>query len=582
MSDVKVNFKGDHSSVDNSVSKVKGGIAGISVAAKGLGTSLKAAFAPLILVGAALGGIAAITNGIKGVIDAGGDLDDLSAKTGEAAGELLVLQNAFELAGVSADSVSKAVIGLNNKLEAPTPKIISTLNDLGVSLDDLQNMSMAEKFDRISSAIGGIDDVNKRAAVSSTLFGRNLGQALLPLFVNKGAIAESQRAIGGLADTMTKNAAVFAKLGDAFDLVGIKSKQFFGAALGENADRLEDVADRFIGADFTEAGKAFGQSIKNTLDGIEKALGGQSLGAALKVAFESSEETITSVLTKAIRGAFSGLFAREGPIGQISLGKGAGGEATVGKTMEDVGFLFRSLGQGLSKGIFGSLQRAAEGTLSDFYQEPAKNLLTPLGFSTFAENLKENVGSEEGWVASSAMFAGQKFSATGLPMFGPLLPAFKIIEDTIRSMPDVVKEMIAEDEAAAAYSRLAAKQKVVTDGWFAMMEDTSTYLKQMMPTIEAAKQKKQQDDLRFWSDWLGLTVTGVAKARIMKPEPFKELGGAIPLSDLQRVGGAKIFSTAGSNAMLEEQKKANATLIKIYEESKRRNNVPLNLMSVFA
>jgi hypothetical protein len=626
MATVPVTFKGDHSSVDKSVNKVKGGIAGISVAARGLGTSLKSAFAPLIAVGAALGGIALLTNGIKGVIDAGGDLDDLSAKTGTAAGELLVLQNAFELAGVSADSVSKAVIGLNNKLEAPTPKIISTLKELGVSLDDLQNMSMAEKFDAISSAIGGIDDVNKRAAVSSTLFGRNLGQALLPLFTNKGAITESARAIGGLADTMDKNATTFAKLGDAFDTLGIKSKQFFGAALGANADRLDDVAERFIGSDFTEAGRAFGESIRQVLDNIDKALG----GGGIIDAFLKREDDFVGFFSRVLDAAFQSLLAQ---FGKTELWRNTKGEkisinsvAISGKTavealgnmgsisepfkrfengvnrLTDEGITLTLVGDALT-GLFkmgtelpAGLQLGAAGYaiggFSDFFAKgPPPSLIEDLQSKGIDINQDVEVKRLKGQAEKIKFFSKNvKMGGIAVGVVGLLQllyefsQGYKEAESKIRTEYKAKQQALIDQAKAAeeqqlfnetSYDWFAADKKKVTDDWFLMMKESMEYAKSIMA-------EKSNAFMKNANDWLGLTVIGAAKAKIMKPEPFKELGGAIPLSDLQRVGGAKIFSTAGTNSMLEEQRKTNATLQKIYEEGKRRTNIPNNLMSVFA
>ncbi|MBJ7392736.1 MAG: hypothetical protein JHC85_14300, partial [Chthoniobacterales bacterium] len=49
--------------------------------------------------------VQAVVGAFKDAIDLGGQLNDLSARTGETAGNLMILQRAFENAGAGADSV---------------------------------------------------------------------------------------------------------------------------------------------------------------------------------------------------------------------------------------------------------------------------------------------------------------------------------------------------------------------------------------------------------------------------------------------------------------------------------------------
>lgn len=288
MADIPVVFKGDHSSVDNSVSKVKGGIAGISTAAKGLGAAFKSAFAPLLIVGAALGGVSAITSGIKDIIDLGGDLDDLSTSTGIAVKELVLLQEAFKLAGVSSDLVGKAVTGLSVKLNQPTPKIIETIANLGLSLADLQAMPMGEQFSTIGRSIGELSSQSERAAASATLFGKSLGQGLLPLFADPALFDTASKSVGQLGTTMEDNASKFAKIGDALDSVITKVRQFFASFIGANADKLVQIADAFMSIDLTKAGETIGRMLRDVVTIVQvlgKAFNEGTLGVALLEAF---------------------------------------------------------------------------------------------------------------------------------------------------------------------------------------------------------------------------------------------------------------------------------------------------------
>ena len=84
-------------------SKIKKAFTGkVGAAIAGAGTAIAGAFAAQ-----------KFAQGIKGAADMGGQLSDLSARTGIAAGKLAILQRAFEDNGVSGDQVGTVI----NKLQ---------------------------------------------------------------------------------------------------------------------------------------------------------------------------------------------------------------------------------------------------------------------------------------------------------------------------------------------------------------------------------------------------------------------------------------------------------------------------------
>ena len=63
----------------------------------------------VLAVGAAFVGVRAAAQSFSAAIALGGQLNDLSARTGESAGNLLILRRAFENAGAGADSVGTTI-----------------------------------------------------------------------------------------------------------------------------------------------------------------------------------------------------------------------------------------------------------------------------------------------------------------------------------------------------------------------------------------------------------------------------------------------------------------------------------------
>jgi hypothetical protein len=280
MSDVRVDFRSDSSQVDRNISKIKSGLGTIGAAARGVGTALKSAFAPLIAIGAIVGGLAVF----KDVLDMSGDLDDFSKATGASIKELAVLQEAFKLAGASSETLKKAILGLNERLANPSDAVLKTLNDLGLSFQELQGLSMDQKFSVINQAISGFADEATRATFATTLFGK-AGREMLPLFADGGVIDEAKVSLGGLADTLNTYAPQLAKIGDAFENVAIKAAQFVAAFLGENADRLVEIAEAFIRIDLTKAGQNAGKILRDFIqisEIIVNSFSTGTLGSTLK------------------------------------------------------------------------------------------------------------------------------------------------------------------------------------------------------------------------------------------------------------------------------------------------------------
>ena len=108
----------------------------------------------------------------------------LAARLGMTYGEFAGLALAGDLAGVGMDTIANAagkadvafVKAVNGS--ATAQKAFSTL---GLSLDQLNGMSSADRFDAIASAIAALPTEAERAAAAVALFGR-AGMQLLPLF----------------------------------------------------------------------------------------------------------------------------------------------------------------------------------------------------------------------------------------------------------------------------------------------------------------------------------------------------------------------------------------------------------------
>jgi hypothetical protein len=222
------------------------------------------------LAGLAASGLVAagaIGYGVKNVLDLGGSLSDMSAKTGIAIDSLMILNQAGKDAGIEnlTGAVSKMQKVLIAVAEGGAGPAADALNQLGLSAKDLAKIPANEALDKIGAAIRKIDDPAKKAATSMAIFGKS-GAELLPLFADAGALGNAAGVIGGQAAIMAKNAAAFDQASDSLGHIGLKLQGFFVGIAGEIIPRLLIATNALDKIDLSGFGTKFGSAIKTGID----------------------------------------------------------------------------------------------------------------------------------------------------------------------------------------------------------------------------------------------------------------------------------------------------------------------------
>lgn len=115
-------------------------------------------------------------------------IDKLSERTGINREELQRWKHAADQSGVSIDSFKKGVKTMSSVIEkanSGNASAISSLERLGLSLDDLNGMTTEEKFNAITSALADMEDGTERNALGAELLGGAYTE-MLPL-LNAGS-----------------------------------------------------------------------------------------------------------------------------------------------------------------------------------------------------------------------------------------------------------------------------------------------------------------------------------------------------------------------------------------------------------
>jgi len=271
MADVTTTFGAKDVGFNATVNRMQRTLAGFQSGLGGFATRLAGLAAAFVGVQQS---IAAFRNGLE----MAGRLNDLSKTTGEAAGNLAMLERAFQNNGMAAEQVgvsiakmSEFIVNLQNGSDAAS-KAAATLR---ISMTDLANKSPVERMEVLMKAIASIRDPALRTATAVDVFGRS-GRAVVPLAMQfSEEMANAGKELGSLVPILNANSASLDELGD-------KLKNSVG-------NKFNELAIGFA------AGITGANDFVTALSRIDAAGFGKGLGESLRVAFDAPKEAAAAV-----------------------------------------------------------------------------------------------------------------------------------------------------------------------------------------------------------------------------------------------------------------------------------------------
>ena len=350
-------------------------------------------------------------------LDMGGRLNDLADRTGLAVDRVLLLERAFQNAGVGADSLGPILNKMQKAIvdaEDGTSKAAYAFADLGLSLSQLRSLSPEEQLRTIGKAIAAIPDPAQRASTAMEIFGKS-GGALNQVFANFDEEVETaKRQLGSLPDIMKAGSSQFDRISDNLVVVGGKFIEFaaglidkvkpaldavttalsmidaagigqeigeFFVGAGEGMKMFQKAVDEFKVGNFSEGFKAAFEAIK--MQAMET---GNSIYSVLVASFKSAGQFIATVfdpegmLMTYITGAFNlvGLKAAAAIAESLSdmLPKIAG-FSPLRRGMEE----FAATAKEDAAGLFGAM----------YYDADSLGKELAAAGSEFSENFKKNM-----------------------------------------------------------------------------------------------------------------------------------------------------------------------------------------------
>lgn len=200
---------------------------------------------------------AALVAGSKHTLSMTDDLADMSAQTGIAISDMMLLQQAYKDGGREAEAVGKDIGKMQKSLVAASQGGSDPFSSIGLSVSELMAMNPAKQFETIGAAILRIQNPAERTAKAMEIFGKG-GMGLMTVF---GGMENAEKALGRMPELAERFGAA---MGEANDLIGhlpVKSDQFFmgftAGIIGELLPGLQKIDDY----DFTTLGESLGKAL---------------------------------------------------------------------------------------------------------------------------------------------------------------------------------------------------------------------------------------------------------------------------------------------------------------------------------
>ena len=410
----------------------------------------------------------AVVDSFGEALDLGGRLTDLKARTGETAGQLLLLERAFENTGIGADKVGTVINKLQNFMQDAAnggDKQTAAMAQLGVTLQELQGKTPIEQMRIFAERISAIEDPTQRVAVASDVFGSKLGGSLLPILMSfSGELRNAQDELGSMTKIMDQNSDVFDTIGDKFEIIKGKLTEFAAGVMSRALPALELFTTAF--SKFDAAG--FGQRLADAFIGGREAMNGFSnalkalkagdLSLAFEIAFASVVLQTKETANQIYRNFIASLKAVGGFIVEV-----LGPDSTIWSM---ISMQFEKLGLGVELSFKRSVKSIMEAT-GLFSTDTIKAIQESIDITS------DSIGSLDYLMKASAGTIKTDFknAASAFPeefkrAYGETKPIFDVQQD-IQKVSDLTAKLAEQpifgEEAVTTTQELQTSLKEIQD-----------------------------------------------------------------------------------------------------------------------
>ena len=512
MKGISIGIGAKDAGFQSTIKNVNKSVGGMDKHVQAAAKSVSMSFGKMVKAGAALalgfgaiklaaGAAKKVVSSFGDAIDMGGRLNDLSSRTGETAGNLLILERAFQNSGAGADKVGGTINKMQRAIVEAGQGITTykrAFDSLGISLEDLKKKSPTEQLSTLAERLAAMPNDTDRAAVAMQILGRSGGE-LIPLFRNfSGEIDRAGSELGTLPDIMNKQNVAFDAVADRLAAIRDKFKEFAAGILDRVLPALELVVEGLSKIDAA----ALGQKLADFFIGGQEAMKGfsDSLAAfrmgdftlGIKIAFESiklqAASSINSIYSK-VRGAVAAA---------ISLIKSSFGPGTaVWKTiLAAYKVLTSKLAIGLGEAIKPLIQ-----SIPGYGEKAARELdlhITSLSISAkvAAAEMKRDMADVPAELEAGLKGAQEEFNRVQKGADGLIDTAGAEAKIQQLKLELIEKQAAAEKERANAVKKSASDEKSLIQGISEQRIQSVESIKKIEADIADAKAMGDEEQVR--------------------------------------------------------------------------------------
>jgi hypothetical protein len=491
---------------------------------KQVASSVGSSFASMVKAGAAMavgfGAIKLAVDAVKGVFNEfgdalklGGELSDLSSRTGETAGNILILQRAFDNAGSSAEKVGPTINKLQKFMDDAAQggaKQAETLSRLGVSLEELKGKTPLEQMQILAQRISSIEDPTQKASLAMQIFGKSGGE-LLPMLQNfSGEIDNAKAQLGTMPEVMNRSNASFDAISDNIEVIKTKVRDFAAGFLDRLAPAIEYATTMLTRFDAAALGMKFGDVLAgagNGIAGFTDALKALSMGE-LSLSWDIAMTSMKLSATEAFNSIYKNIVASISAAGAFMkemFGTESGIFNALALGFDIIGLKLQKSIAGAFIGIVKEIPGIGE-DMAKSIENSIKGIDTKI--ATASEQMKNRMGEIPGDFVRGIEAAGNAFdkslatakdlvSTTGMQADLEKQRAIlqeKIAADKANEATNANQVVKKQHEAATIQEKIAAINESIVDLEQAIVQAKQDGNKQR--EIELGKQKAYFEELK--------------------------------------------------------------------------------------
>jgi hypothetical protein len=175
------------------------------------------------------------------IIKTGGDIADLSAKTGLTTNQVQRFGYAAAQTGSSVEQITGAVSQLSDRLVEGGTGTVAAVQKLGLSFDDLRRQNPAAAFEQIASAIKDVPDPMQQTQLAMELFGKSGAEILPAIKAGITELGDEAEKLGLVIDGSAIKA--LDDFGDQWDQMSLRAKVSAAGVLSDTLRIVQALSD---------------------------------------------------------------------------------------------------------------------------------------------------------------------------------------------------------------------------------------------------------------------------------------------------------------------------------------------------